>query len=373
VRVVIAPQEFKGSLTASEAAAAIAAAVRETAPNAVIDEAPVSDGGAGLVDCMLAARGGERMSAHVHDPLLRGIDAHWARLDDGVAVLEVAAASGLVLVAESDRNPLITTSYGTGELLLAAVAAGCKSVVVGVGGSATVDAGAGVLTALGARLIDEAGNEIPSGGAALSLLDRIDLAKLDRRLARTEIRVACDVTNTLCGPTGAAAVFGPQKGASPSDVPRLDDGLRRFADVARRDYGVDLIDLPGGGAAGGIAAGLALIGASVEPGFPIVADAINLDARIAGADLVITGEGRLDAQTAFGKAAGGVASLARRHGKPVIAVAGVIGDDLQDRSPWDLVETAAPASMPAGEAMRRGAELLQSATVRVLNQWTSGR
>jgi glycerate kinase len=370
MRIVVSPQEFKGSLTASEAAAALADGLRDAAPDSTVDPAPVSDGGPGLVTCMLAAVGGEPRIAPVHGPLLAAIDAEWALLDGGIAVIEMAAASGLVLVPSRERDPLITTSYGTGELILAALAAGARSLIVGVGGSATVDGGAGALSAMGARLLDAAGDELPAGGAALARLDRIDTSQLDRRLRDTDIRVACDVTNPLCGPDGAAAVFAPQKGATPEAARMLERALKRLADVAARDAGVDLLAIEGGGAAGGLAAGLALIGARVEPGFPIVADALRLDARIAASDLVVTGEGRLDGQTAFGKAAAGVAGIANRHGVPCIIVAGTIAPDA-DTSAWAVAEPSAPYGMGASEAMSLGAELLRRAATRAIARWNA--
>ncbi len=271
----------------------------------------------------------------------------------------MAAASGLVLLRPDERDPLVATTYGTGELILAALDRGCARIIVGVGGSATVDGGAGAMQALGARLLDASGGDLPPGGAPLAQLDRIDLAGRDARLARATIRVASDVTNTLCGPAGAAVMFGPQKGASPRDVAVLDAALRRFADIVRRDCGVDLLALSGGGAAGGLAAGLAAVaGATVEPGFGIVAEAAGLEAKIAAADLVITGEGRLDAQTAYGKTASGVAALARRHGKRVAVIAGSVdpGYDAGGGA-FDLVESVLQPGMSVEDAMRNAASL----------------
>jgi glycerate kinase len=366
MRFVIAPQEFKGSLTAAAAADAIAAGVRDAVPGADLDLAPMSDGGPGLVDAMLAARGGARIETQAHDPLMRPVVAAWALLPDGTAVIEMAAASGLVLLSADERDPLVATTYGTGELMRAALVRGAARIIVGVGGSATVDAGAGAMQALGARLLDAAGAELPYGGAPLARIARIDLSGVDPRLASAQVRVASDVTNTLCGQQGAAAIFGPQKGASPDGVRVLDAALRRFAEVALRDTGVDLLGVRGGGAAGGLGAGLMLVArATIEPGFAIVAEAAGLDARVARADAVITGEGRLDAQTAFGKTADGVAKLARKHGKPVAMIAGSI-DEGYDASggTFDLVEAATPPGMPATEAMRIAARLVREAAAR---------
>jgi glycerate kinase len=370
MHVVVAPQEFKGSLTAVEAARAIAGGVRRVLPAATVDEAPVSDGGPGLVDALLAASGGARRAADVHDPLMRPLVANWGALPDGIAVIEMAAASGLVLLAPEERDPLMATTYGTGELILAAVAAGCREIIVGVGGSATVDAGAGAMQALGARLLDAARSELPPGGAALARLDRIDLSAVDQRLSRVTIRVACDVRNPLHGPEGAAVVFGPQKGASPDGVATLDRALQCFAAVVQRDFAIDLNAIEGTGAAGGLGAGLLVAaGATIEPGFPIVADAIGLRARIDSADLVVTGEGRLDSQTAYGKAAAGVAGIACAHGKPVLAIAGTIGDYDPASRLFDAVASSAPEGVSLDEAMRAGDTLVAAAAERLVRQF----
>ncbi|MDP9238436.1 MAG: glycerate kinase [Chloroflexota bacterium] len=365
MRFVIAPQEFKGSLTASEAAEAIAAGVRDAVPDAEIDIAPMSDGGPGLVDAMVSARGGERVESPVHDPLMRPVRAGWAVLADGTAIIEMAASSGMVLLSPAERDPLAATTYGTGELILAALDRGCPQMVVGVGGSATVDAGAGALQALGVRLVDASGADLPPGGAHLLRLARIDLSCVDARLASVQLRVACDVTNRLCGPEGAAAMFGPQKGASVAAVELLDAALRCFGEIASRDADVDLLDIAGGGAAGGLAAGLMVLGAHIEPGFAIVAEGADLDARVRAADAVITGEGRLDGQTAFGKTAHGVAKLARAHAKPVAIVAGSVDAGYAAAvTGFDVIEQAMPPGMSVDEAMRDSKALVRSAATR---------
>lgn len=363
--VLIAPQEFKGSLTAAEAARAIADGVRDALPKAQIALQPMSDGGAGLVDALLAALGGQRLTSPVHDPLLRPVDAAWALLADGRAAIEMAAASGLTLLAPGELDPLRATTYGTGELIRAALDRDYDEVIVGVGGSATVDGGAGALQALGVRLLDASGADLPPGGAALARLHRIDLSALDPRLAQARVRVATDVRNRLCGAEGAALVFGPQKGASPDDVPVLDAALARFAEVARRDLGVDLTSLDGGGAAGGLAAGLQLAGATVEPGFDLVASLVGLEDQVARADIVITGEGRLDAQTAYGKTAAGVEKLARAQGKPIIAIAGAIADD-HARAAFDVALGATPEGTPLDDAMRDAPRLVREAAERAV-------
>lgn len=370
MRIVVAPQEFKGSLSATEAARAIARGLRAAQPDAEIFEVPMSDGGPGLVEAMLAASAGERIETQVHDPLMRPMRAAWAILGDAegqTAAIEMAAASGLVLLREDERDPLVTTTCGTGELILAALDRGCLRIIIGVGGSATVDGGAGALQALGVRLLDAEGGDLPPGGGALAALDRIDTTGRDARVKGATIRVATDVTSTLCGPTGAAVMFGPQKGASPGDVQVLEGALQHFARVVERDCGVELLALVGGGAAGGLAAGLvAGTGGAIEPGFAIVAEAAGLEAKIAAADLVVTGEGRLDAQTAYGKTVSGVAALARKHGKHVAVIAGSIDAGYDDKGgTFDLVESVLQSGISVEEVMEDAAALVTRAAERV--------
>ena len=371
MHVLIAPQEFKGSLTAAEAARVIAEGVRVATPDATIDEAPMSDGGAGLVDAMLAARSGQHIETEVHDPLMRPVRAGWGLLSDGTAVIEMAAASGLVLLAAGERDPLIATTCGTGELVRAALDRGCRRFIVGVGGSATVDAGAGAMQALGARLLDVSGSDLPCGGAALGRLASIDLTGVDARLVNVEMRVASDVTNTLCGPQGAAMIFGPQKGASERDARALDEALARFAEIVRCDTGIDLLTMPGGGAAGGLGTGLVVVaGATIEPGFAIVAEAARLEARIAKADLVITGEGRLDAQTSWGKTVAGVAKMARSQGKRVGVIAGTVSEDFDwADSPFDAIVSASPGGVAVEEAMRDAGTLVRRAAESMIGEF----
>lgn len=330
MKIVIAPDSYKESLSAAEVALAIEAGFREVFPAACFHRLPVADGGEGTVDAMVAALGGRRVAARVTGPLGEPVEAFYGLACDGAtAIIEMAAASGLALVPPASRNPLLTTSFGTGELIRAALDAGARHLIIGIGGSATNDAGAGMLQALGAALLDGAGRPLGRGGGALGELARIAVDGLDPRLAACRIEVACDVNNPLTGERGASAVFGPQKGATPAMVQRLDAHLTHFAAVLRRDLGVAVADVPGAGAAGGMGAALlGPLGARLRPGIEIVTEALGLEAVVAAADLVITGEGRLDAQSLRGKAPLGVARIARRHGKPVIAIAGSLGDDL---------------------------------------------
>ncbi|MEX1255570.1 MAG: glycerate kinase, partial [Dehalococcoidia bacterium] len=330
MRIVVAPQEFKGTLTAREAAAAIASGLQRALPDADLDLLPMADGGPGTVEALVDATGGRYIESTVLDPLGRAVRARRGALDgEGrLGIIEMAAASGLTLLRPAERDPLRASTYGTGELLRESLRAGYQRIIVGVGGSATNDGGAGAAQALGAHLLDKHGRELPPGGGALTRLHRIDVSELDPALRETEITVATDVTNPLCGPEGASLVYGAQKGASEAVARELDAALAHYAGVIERDLGVDIADLPGGGAAGGLAAGLvAFCGAHIRPGFDVVAGTVGLAERIDQADLVVTGEGRLDRQTTFGKTTAGVARLARAAGKPVVALAGSVEDD----------------------------------------------
>jgi len=324
MKIVIAPDSFKESLTAMAVANEIEAGFREFFPDAQYVKLPVADGGEGTVQAMIDASGGRRVALKVSGPLGEPVDAFYGLMGDGAtAVIEMAAASGLELVPAAQRDPLRTSSYGTGELIRDALDAGARRFVLGVGGSATNDGGAGMVQALGGRLLDEAGNELPPGGGALDRLRHIDLSGLDARIKDSVFDIACDVSNPLVGPQGASYIFGPQKGATPAMVEQLDTNLRHYAEVIARELGHQVADVPGAGAGGGIgAAMLVFLGGRLRPGSEIVTAAVGLDAAVADADLVITGEGRIDSQSIHGKTPIGVARVAQRHGKPVIAIAG---------------------------------------------------
>lgn len=327
MKIVVAPDSFKESLSALDVAHALREGFAEVWPAADYALVPVADGGEGTVDALVATTGGKRVTTRVTGPLGNEIEAFWGLSGDGnLAIVEMAAAAGLMLVPPAERNPLVTTTWGLGQLIRAALDAGARRFVVGIGGSATNDAGAGMIQALGGRLLDAEGRDLPPGGGALASLERIDLSGLDPRLSECTIDVACDVDNPLCGPKGASAIFGPQKGATPEMVATLDRNLARFAAVVKAQLGLDVADLPGSGAAGGLGAGLrAVVGATLRPGVEIVMEAVGMDAIVADADLVVTGEGRIDGQTVHGKTPVGVAAVARRHGCPVIAIAGSVG------------------------------------------------
>ena len=330
MKIVIAPDSYKESLSALEVAQAVEAGFRQVFPDADYVLVPVADGGEGTVDAMVAATGGRKETVTVSGPLGEPVEAFYGLTGDGdTAVIEMAAASGLALVPPDRRNPLLTNSRGTGELIRAALDAGARRFFLGIGGSATNDGGAGMVQALGVRLLDLEGRELDGSGGDLARLERIDVSALDPRLAECRIEVACDVDNPLTGARGASAVFGPQKGATPEMVQALDANLARLARIVERDLGVAVDAVPGAGAAGGMgAAMLAFFGATLKPGIEIVTAAVDLDTHVRDADLVITGEGRIDFQTVHGKTPIGVARVAKRHGKPVIGIAGSLGAEV---------------------------------------------
>lgn len=333
--IVLAPDSYKESLTAKQVCEAMQAGFASVWPGARFEQVPMADGGEGTVRSLVDATGGQPFTATVTGPLGEPVEAEYGVLGDGVTgVIEMAAASGLELVPTDRRDPMVATTYGTGELVLACLDRGVRRLIIGIGGSATNDGGAGFASALGARLLDADGHELPPGGAALARLASIDVTGLDPRLGELVVEVASDVTNPLCGPEGASAVYGPQKGASPEQVAELDAALGVLADRLQQDLGRSVADLPGAGAAGGLGAGLlAFTSATLQPGIDIVIRHTRLADRVAGADLVVTGEGRMDAQTRFGKTPFGVAKVAHAAGVPVIGVAGSLGagvDELDD-------------------------------------------
>lgn len=330
-KVLVAPASFKGSLSALEAGEAIRRGFARAVPLAVVRVVPLADGGEGTVEALCRAVGGQMRTATVTGPLgSETVQARWAILSGGLAVIEMAQASGLPLVKPERRDPMATTTAGTGELIREALAAGCRSVLVGLGGSATVDGGLGAMRALGAGFLDEQGRPVPPGGRGLLHLHRIDPAGLDPRLSGVSFTVLADVDNPLTGPDGAARVFGPQKGADPDAVVALDRGLANLARVAARDLGSpNLATLPGGGAAGGLGLALvAFLGARIVSGIDYVMEATGLAEQMAWADIVVTGEGQLDGQSRHGKACSGVARLAGAVGRPVVAIVGaVVGEN----------------------------------------------
>ncbi|CBG91448.1 glycerate 2-kinase [Citrobacter rodentium] len=330
MKIVIAPDSYKESLSASEVAQAIEKGFREIFPDAHYVSVPVADGGEGMVEAMIAATQGTEHVARVTGPLGEKVNASWGMSGDGkTAFIEMAAASGLALVPPEKRNPLITTSRGTGELILQALESGARNIIIGIGGSATNDGGAGMMQALGAKLCDASGTEIGYGGGSLMSLNSIDITGLDPRLKNCTLRVACDVTNPLVGEKGASRVFGPQKGANEALIVELDSNLTHYADVIKKSLRVDVKDAPGAGAAGGMGAALmAFLGAELKSGIEIVTQALNLEEHIHDCTLVITGEGRIDSQSIQGKVPVGVANVAKKYHKPVIGIAGSLTRDV---------------------------------------------
>ncbi|MCG7491019.1 glycerate kinase [Vibrio sp. Of14-4] len=329
MKIVIAPDSYKESLTAMEVATAIEQGFKKVMPNAEYIKLPMADGGEGTVQSLVDATNGSILTARVTGPLGETVEGFYGLLGEGsTAVIEMAAASGLHLVNPDERNPMLTTTFGTGELIKQALDSGVTHIILGIGGSATNDGGMGMAQALGARFYDKSGADLGYGGGALSELARIDLSGLDKRLANVTLEVACDVDNPLCGPKGASHVFGPQKGATPEMVEQLDINLAHFADVIRQTTGIEVINQAGAGAAGGLGAALlGLLNAKLRAGINIVTDFVKLEQEVRDATLVITGEGRIDSQTIYGKTPIGVARIAKQYHLPVIGIAGSVSKD----------------------------------------------
>jgi len=377
MRILIAPDSFKGSLTAEDAGAAIERGVLQVLPDAAVVKHPISDGGEGLVDVITQALGGRIMTTTVTGPLPgQRVDARWGISADGTtAVIEMAEAAGLTLVPKERRDPTVTTTFGVGELMLAALDAGVNSIILGIGGSATNDGGAGMAEALGVRFLDSAGEPIARGGAALASLSRIDAERRDLRLENVEVVVACDVQNTLCGREGASAVYGPQKGATLSDVSRLDKALEHFGRIVRYQTNIEVLSVAGGGAAGGLGAGLvAFCGARLMSGIDLVLHVTKFEDHLRKSDLVITGEGKIDGQVQYGKALSGIIRRARTLNVPVIAVAGRVDGDrkLFVRSGGLAdIESLMDGYTTEEEAMNNAARLLSEKTKLLLQRYLS--
>lgn len=328
MKILLAPDSFKGSLTAKEVCTYLKAGLLRADPKIEVTELPMADGGEGTVEALIHVLGGELRTVTVHNPLMELMEASYGLISkDRLAVIEMAAASGLELIDEDQRNPAMTTTYGTGELILDALDQGCRSFIIGIGGSATNDGGAGMLEALGAVLSDASGSKnFPKGGAALTELKNLDLGGLDPRLNDSRFDIACDVTNPLLGTNGATRVYGPQKGADEEMLNVLENGLRVWGDILEKEAGKKIIEVPGSGAAGGLGAGLLVLPDSVlRSGFDIIRQFVRLEDYIKDSDLIITGEGRVDGQTEYGKVVAGVGNLSKKHDKPVICIAGTVG------------------------------------------------
>lgn len=328
MKIVIAPDSFKGSLTAIEVSDALEQGVKKVFPEAKVEKIPMADGGEGTAQCLVNATQGEIYEKEVIGPLGEPVIASFGVLgDQKTAAIEMASASGMPLVPPDKKNPLITTTYGTGQLIKAALDYGCSKMIIGIGGSATNDGGAGMVQSLGVRLLDREEKEIGYGGAQLAKLDRIDVVNMDDRIKRTKFLVASDVQNPLCGPTGASRIYGPQKGATEEMIIVLDQALSHFADVIKRDLGKDIKEVPGAGAAGGLGAGLlAFLDAELKPGIDIVISNVHLEEILQDADLVITGEGEISGSTIYGKTPIGVAKIAKKFQIPVVSISALIDE-----------------------------------------------
>ena len=369
LRIGIAPDSFKGSLTALEAATCIERGLKRALSNVSVTKVPMADGGEGTVRALVEATGGRFVKRSVTDPLGRKIRATFGVTGDGkTAVIEMAEASGLALLKPGERDPRVTTTRGTGELIRHALGCGVAKVLVGIGGSATNDGGTGMARALGVRFLDDKGRALPEGGGALTRLARIDVSGLDPRARTVQVEVACDVDNPLTGPRGAAHVYAPQKGATPAMVKELDRGLKRMAAVIKRDLGLDILTVPGSGAAGGLGAGLmAFLGGQLRPGVDIVIDSVKLEQRLKRCDLVITGEGRMDGQTVFGKTPAGVARIAGKLGIPVIAISGSLGKNVHDVHGIGIAAYVSALQEPVAEELlpERGPAMLEDCAEQI--------
>lgn len=373
MNIVIAPNTFKECLSAPKVAQAIAEGVLSVKPDANCIKIPLADGGDGTVDAMVSSCNGEMIELTVNDPLMRPIKARYGIINDGTtAVIEMAEASGLRLLQEDEKNPLHTTTYGTGELMIDAITRGVTKIIIGIGGSATTDLGIGMAAALGYRFLDQSGEELKPIGESLNLIAKIDTSNVSQSIQSTEISVACDVKNPLVGKNGAAPVYGPQKGASPEIVKQLDDGLFNTANCMERDLSIRVHDTPGGGAAGGLGAGLlAFCNANIHSGFDLIADITQLEKHIKQASLVITGEGIIDQSTKYGKVPHGVARTAKKYNIPVVVLTGKIGQGISELHQDGITAlfTIQDGPQSLEDSIHNAAELLSQITSQVLRLW----
>ncbi len=370
MRIIIAPDKFRESMSAAMAAEHIARGISSVLPGAELILIPLSDGGEGLVESLTRSPGSSIINTEVTGPLGSKVSAGWGITDSGkTAVIEMAAASGLELVPKEERNPSLTTSFGTGELIKAALDQGCSKLIIGLGGSATNDGGAGMARALGVKFLDRAGQPLSNGGAELERLENINLSGLDPRLRQIKTIAACDVENLLTGPQGASYTYGPQKGASPEISSQLDRALENYAAVIKKELGVDVAGIPGSGAAGGMGAGLiAFLNAELYSGIELVLDAVEFDSYLPGCRLLITGEGKLDPQSISGKAPVGAARRARKYAVPVIALAGSVEGKTDSFHSEGITACLAIADGPISleESIARGPELIEKKSAELI-------
>ena len=374
MKIVIAPDSFKGSVSAKDAAISIKRGLIKVYKDTDVVCVPMADGGEGTVQPMVDATAGKIINIKVHGPMLREVAAFYGILGDGrTAVIEMAAASGLPLVSDDQKDPMRASTYGTGELIKHALDNGCDRIIMGVGGSATNDGGQGMAKALGVKFLDQQGNDIGYGGGSLDKLYSIDVSGMDKRIKNCEVILACDVENPLCGPMGATYIFGPQKGAKDGVLEILDKNLAHYAEIVKSTLNVDIKNYPGAGAAGGLGGGaLAFLNAKIKKGVEIVIDMVNLEEHIRGADLVITGEGMMDYQTQFGKTPYGVARTAKKYGVPVIALVGKIGkgyEALYDLG-IDSIFSIVDGPMSLEDSMMNAEKLLEETAERVMRLYS---
>lgn len=364
MKILIASDSYKHCLSSKEVGECLREGIMEKMPETTVVIVPIADGGEGTVDALVDLAGGEKVSVSVHGPMMKETTAQFGLIDNGrTAVMEMSAASGIELLKDEELDPLKTTTFGTGEMILDALDRGCDKIVIGLGGSATNDGGAGMLEALGIKLLDKDGNSIPKGGGGLSALEEIDASGLDERLKDTEIVLASDVDNTLTGDDGATRVYGPQKGAGKDEIEKLEKNIIRFADLTEKITGKDLRDEPGAGAAGGIGFGfMTYLDAQMRNGFRLISEMTGLEEEVKKCNLVITGEGKIDRQTQFGKTPYGVAQVAKKHNKPVIAVSGTLGEgyEVLYEKGFDALFSIADRPMSLQDSMKNAGKLLKS-------------
>ncbi|MEA3503618.1 MAG: glycerate kinase [Bacteroidota bacterium] len=377
MNIIIAPDSFKECLSAQKVAENIAIGIKKTLPQSQIAIMPMADGGEGTVEALIVATQGTKKTVQVHNPLMRKIDSFFGLSKKGeTAFIEMAAASGLELLSENEKNPSVTTTYGTGELINAALNLGVKNIIIGIGGSATNDGGAGMFQALGGKLLDKNGDSIKYGGTHLSKIETIDISNLDKRIKETNIKIACDVSNPLTGINGAVNVYSKQKGATAKMRVELEKNMLHFEKKLKKFCGIDIGNIPGAGAAGGLAAGfIGFLDAEIENGFQLISKTCKLEEQIKNCDLVITGEGNIDFQTQYGKTPFGVAMLAKKHNKPVIAIAGRLGEKYQElySKGFNAIFSIQEEPCTLEESIRNTPKLLQNTAQRIIQTITIGK
>jgi glycerate 2-kinase len=373
---LVAPATFKDCLSADKVAELMKEAILQVLPSSIVKMIPLADGGEGTVDALAKALDLKIQTTRVHDPLMRSIEAKFGIIDQGnMAVIEMASASGIERLQAKERNPMITSTYGTGELIKAALDKGCRKIILGIGGSATNDAGVGALMALGVKFYDRIGQMLVNVGGDLSQIDRVDISGIDTRLSTTELLVACDVSNPMTGPEGASIIYSPQKGATREMAALLDRHLQHFAALIKKQFGNDIDNISGSGAAGGLGGGLLpFTKAKLVPGFEIIRQIKELDKQLQWADIIITGEGRIDSMTRFGKSPAGIAMLAQSYHKTVIGIAGSLGEDYEElyHYGFSAIYSIADRPITLEESIRKAPELIQNTVQKIVKTLKPG-